>query len=46
MDSRTTSRAAILRRLLPYLNTGRYTEWDEYIVFGASSAGELVEKMT
>jgi hypothetical protein len=46
MSSRTSSRAAILKQLLPYLNTRRYTEWGEYIVFGASSAGEFMERVT
>ena len=46
MSSQTSPRAAILKQLLPYLNTGRYTEWDEYIVFGTSSAEEFIEKVS
>jgi hypothetical protein len=38
-------RAAILERLLPYINTGNYTEFEGFIVFGASTVEEVFEEL-
>jgi hypothetical protein len=39
-------RAAILTRLLPYISTDKYIEWNGYIVFGSSSASDVIEGLT
>jgi hypothetical protein len=45
MAKQSSRRLEILRRLLPYINTDDYTEFEEYIVFGASSAEEMLENL-
>jgi hypothetical protein len=41
-----TRRAEIFRSLLPYINVGHYTEWNGYVVFGALSIEEMMDKIT
>jgi hypothetical protein len=38
--------AETLKRLVPYINTSNYTEFLEYIVFGAADAEEILENLT
>jgi len=37
--------AETLKRLVPYINTGNYTEFLEYTVFGATDAEEILESL-
>jgi hypothetical protein len=46
MDEHSSKRAEILKRLLPYINSGNYTEYEDFIIFGASSVEEVIEYLT
>ena len=46
MERQGSKRAEILKELLPYINNGDYTEYEELIIFGASSFDEVLECLT
>lgn len=46
MARKISKRAEILKRLLPLIDAGNFAEWDRFIVFGASSVGEVMEELT
>lgn len=38
-----SKRAGILRRLLPHINAGNYTEYEDYIVFGTEDVFDMID---
>jgi len=45
MPEKLSRVAETLKRLVPYINTGNYTEFLEYTVFGATDAEEILESL-
>jgi hypothetical protein len=46
MTGGRSKRAEILKRLLPYINSGNYDEDGRYIVFGAPSVWDMITDLT
>ncbi len=43
MAKHQSKRAGILRRLLPHINAGNYTEYDDYFVFGTEDVFDMID---